>query len=443
MATGNRSVPGAPVTAEHTAAGRPVTDEQANWAGWPAQGFSVGPAAAEQVPSARSSSVPGAASASQASDGDLPQGQVPRRLWRGSGGRWMVWVLRAVLWAVLLLIGYRGVAAIVTGTPVGETPTAARGDGFPVSLAKAYALEFGQAYLNFNPATAQRRASTLAGFLLPGTSPQDGLTGAGTLTLQSEQVAGVRVVNAHRAVVMLLARVNGNLLELAVPVYASDGGLVVSGQPGLFPPPIQAIPPQRASGPADLAARRSLGALLPAFFRAYASGNALELGKFAAHGAAITGLGGVVEFGGIRRLFVPAVAGPVRRITVTVMWRTGGAPPPAAATHAASPPASHSARPSVSAPARSSASPAARSSASPAAPSSVGPSARSFIGPSASPAASRAARPEASPAASGPAGPLARPVEIDMTYALTVVRDGGTWLVRWIGPAIEQPWASP
>ena len=29
--------------------------------------------------------------------------------WRGAGGRWMVWVFRVVIWAVLLIIGFRGV----------------------------------------------------------------------------------------------------------------------------------------------------------------------------------------------------------------------------------------------------------------------------------------------------------------------------------------------
>src|SRR5260370_11128641 len=35
--------------------------------------------------------------------------------WRGSGGRWLVWAFRAVIWAVLLIIGFRGVEAIATG----------------------------------------------------------------------------------------------------------------------------------------------------------------------------------------------------------------------------------------------------------------------------------------------------------------------------------------
>jgi len=56
-------------------------------------------------------------------------------------------VFRVVLWAVLLLIGYRGVAAIVMGDPgpgsTSAAPPAAsnqHGDKFPVALAEAYAL---------------------------------------------------------------------------------------------------------------------------------------------------------------------------------------------------------------------------------------------------------------------------------------------------------------
>ncbi|MHB1434391.1 MAG: hypothetical protein ACYCVZ_20025, partial [Streptosporangiaceae bacterium] len=67
MATGNQVLPGAPATAE-----RAVTAE-------PAQ----------------------------------------QRLRRGAGGRWLVWALRGVAWLVVLLIGYRGVLAIIAG-PAGH-----------------------------------------------------------------------------------------------------------------------------------------------------------------------------------------------------------------------------------------------------------------------------------------------------------------------------------
>jgi hypothetical protein len=314
-----------------------------------------------------------------------------------------VWAFRAVLWAVLLLIGYRGIAAIVTGTPViggaAASPSAARGQVFPVALAKAYAFEFGQAYLNFNQATAAHRAATLAGFLPPGTAPQFGWNSAGAQTLQSEQVAGVRVLSPHRAVVTLLARVDGHLFELGVPIYAGGGGLVVSGQPSLLPPPLQVVPPHLAGGQADLAAKQSLAKMLPGFFRAYASGNALQLSRFAVNRVPLTGLGGVVTFGGVRRLSVVAVAGRARRIIVTVTWLAS------------------SVRPS---------SPASAS---------TSPSAGSSVSPSAGPSVSSSAR----PSASSPA----RPPAVDMTYAMTVVRHGATWLVKWLGPAVAQPWPAP
>jgi Conjugative transposon protein TcpC len=154
--------------------------------------------------------------------------------WRGAGGRWLIWVFRIVVWAVLLLIGYRGVTAIMTGetnNSPAPAPAASPGSGFPTTLAGAYALQFGQVYLNADPATASQRASQLATFLPAGSDPQLGWNGSGSLQLQSEQVASVAVSDAHHAVVTLLARVNGQLMELGVPVYYSGGALAVSGEP--------------------------------------------------------------------------------------------------------------------------------------------------------------------------------------------------------------------
>jgi hypothetical protein len=359
MATGNRVVPEAPVTAEHTGAGRPAAAEQANWA---AQGFAAGPGTPAPAPSAGYLPVPGGSRA----------GRVPPRPWRGAGGRWLVWVFRAVLWASLLLIGYRGVAAIVTGYPgaLGFAPsTSGRGQAFPSALAKAYALEFGQAYLNFSPARAEQRATSLAAFVPPGADPELGWNGVGTQTLQSEQVAGVRVLSPHRAVVTLLARVNGRLVEIGVPIFAAGGALVVSGHPALLAPPSQVVPPASASAPQDLAAKQALLVMLRAFFRAYASGDALQIGRFTVAGDPVIGLGGVVTFGGISHLGVPTAAGQARQVTVAVVWRVASTPPAAAKA-----PAVHAA--------------------------------------------------------------------ITMTYALTVVRHGGTWRVRSIGPAATQPWPS-
>jgi hypothetical protein len=354
MATGNQVLPGAPVTGEHMAAGRPETAEHATGLGQPLAA------------------------------GQLDAGQAPpstRRLWSGAGGRWLVWAARVVLWAVVLLIGYRGVVAIVMGYPgLGGTapPEAGYGNevrGFPSALAQAYALEFGRAYLNFNPANAVQRARSLSAFLPPGTDPGLGWNGAASSTLQSEQVADVHVQSSHRAVITLLARVNGNLVELGVPIYARHGALAVSGYPALLPAPGQVVPPALASVRQDRAAMRSLSRLLPGFFRAFASGDSLRLGKFTAGNGSITGLAGAVQFGSISRLSVPAGTGTTRQVTVTVRWRLGSALPAASQagqTHLAT---SH--------------------------------------------------------------------IELTMSYAMTVVRHRASWLVRSIGAAATQHWASP
>jgi hypothetical protein len=248
--------------------------------------------------------------------------------WRGAGGRWLVWTFRVVVWAVLLIIGYRGVMAIV----LNETPpshnrpshVAHPAPGFPVQLASAYALQFGQVYLNASPRTATQRANELAAFLPAGVpDPQLGWNGGGSLVLQSEQVAGVRVQGAQHAVVTLLARVNGKLMELGVPVYAAAGGLGISGEPAFLPPPKAAAEPAAPTVTSDSATESELMRQLPAFFAAYGSGDQATLGRFLAPGTSVTGLGGSVTFGSVTGVTAP-VGGPVRHIVATVVWEIPG-----------------------------------------------------------------------------------------------------------------------
>ncbi len=266
----------------------------------------------------------------------LPPTQFPAapargRHWQGAGGRWLVWVGRVVAWAVLLLIGYRGVLAIVTGQDTSAKPaatarTSGSGTTFPVSLAQAYALQFGAAYLNFSPADATQRARELARFLPAGASPQFGWDGAGTQHLQSEQVAGTSVTGAHSAVVTLLATIDsGRLIELAVPVYASHGGMSVPGEPALLPAPPLAAPAAASQVSSDPSAEAALQAQLPTFFSAYASGDRTTLARFSTPGAHIEGLGDAVTFGGIDSVFAPQ-GGARRTITVSVTWQLASVP---------------------------------------------------------------------------------------------------------------------
>lgn len=254
----------------------------------------------------------------------VPAAKAP---WSGGGGRWMVWPTRVILWAAILVIGYRGVTAIVLNETPAKTnstsPPAASSPAFPVTFGEAYALEFGQAYLNFNPATATARASQLANFIPANAhslEPQFGWNGGGVMQLQSEQVAGIDVRSARTAVVTLLAVVNGRTMELGVPLYASGGGIVVSGLPAMLSAPPPASPPgTRGTANPDPAAQRALSSQLRAFFQAYASGDQATLNRYLAPGVSLTGLGGAVSFGSIANITVPR-GGATRDITVTVNW---------------------------------------------------------------------------------------------------------------------------
>jgi hypothetical protein len=246
-------------------------------------------------------------------------------LWSGSGGRWLLWPIQIELWAAILIIGYRGISAIMlietpSSASSGNGAAAAPSPSFPVTLASAYALQFGQAYLNLSPNKMTQRVRELA--TIPANvralQPQFGWNGAGIMQLESEQVAGVDARSAHTVVVTILATVNGSLLDIGVPLYASGRGIAVSGEPAWLPTPPAVSPPHPAAA-TDPAAQNALASQLPTFFRAYAGGDQATLNCFLAPGASVSGLAGAVSFVSIAHITVPP-GGATRDITVTVNW---------------------------------------------------------------------------------------------------------------------------
>lgn len=282
--------------------------------------------------------VHGGTSPAGAPDGTAAVGGGSQRSWRGGGGRWWLWVGRALVWAVLLVVAINGVRAIF----LRETQTSATASGraqqptgssrFPVTLAEAFAMQFGQVYLNFDQVRAAQRARQLAAFIPVGAAQQFGWNGVGSMRLQSEQVAGIQVRDSRNALVQLLVMVNGKLMEFSVPVYAAQGGMVVSGEPALLPPPNRVgLPAAKPTGNPDLATQNAFESFLPAFFKAYASSDAATLDRFITKGFSITGLGGAVAYSSnsIQSLFVPQ-GGAKRDVTVTVRWEVpnlGGSAP--------------------------------------------------------------------------------------------------------------------
>ncbi|GAA4224666.1 hypothetical protein GCM10022254_04640 [Actinomadura meridiana] len=275
---------------------------------------------------------PGRALASSADPWDRPAGAADGQRrggrWGGSGGRWWVWVGRAVLWAVILVILVNGVRAPFerftsdddqTDPVTGPRP--ARGASFPSSAAGAFALQFANVYLNYDQKTAPAREAQLQTFLPDGADPQFGWNGAGQMRLQSVQVAGVEARDASNATVMLLARTADRWLRLAVPVYADqNGSLVVSARPALLPPPTKAKLPQGGVQERDTALENELKPFLGTFFPQYATGNQAALSRFSS-GPAIAGLANTVTFVQVKEVVAPKGSPGERSVTATVVWQ--------------------------------------------------------------------------------------------------------------------------
>jgi hypothetical protein len=270
--------------------------------------------------------------------------------WSGGGGRWTVWPMRIILWAALIVVAYRGIMAIALNEkPASSTSAAATANGpaaqFPAALAEAFATQFGHVYLNYDPANAQARQQQLAYFLAPSLlqSGQSGTTfgmsGNAATQVSSESVVGIDVRSASTAVVSLLATVNDRQMEFGVPIYAQDGGIVVSGLPSLQPIPQLVTLPTPPSVQQDTAVASQLKSQLPGFFKAYASASdtsQMPLSRFLAPGASVGGISNEgVQFKDIvdGSLNVPQQGGTTRNITVTVDWQLTGQDSSFAATY--------------------------------------------------------------------------------------------------------------
>jgi hypothetical protein len=253
--------------------------------------------------------------------------------WGGSGGRWWVYAGRAVLWAVIIVILVNGIRAPFERFTASENQTSggggggtvqSRGPGFPSSAAGAFALQFAGVYLNYDQRSAAVREAQLRPFIPDDADAQFGWNGVGQLRVESVQVAGVDARDANNGVVTVLARAQDRWLSLAVPVYTSNGAMVVPSRPALLPPPGKATPPQRQLADRDGALETELTPILDTFFKAYARSDRATLSRFAERGAAIAGLADSVSFVELREVIAPRGEAGRRSVTATVAWQVPG-----------------------------------------------------------------------------------------------------------------------
>jgi Conjugative transposon protein TcpC len=245
-------------------------------------------------------------------------GRGDRGGWGGAGGRWWVYVGRVILWAFLIVVLVNGIRApfqrFTTQTSTPTTPTSGK-PAFPQEQGSAYALSFADVYLNYDPATAADRQKQLAQFIAPGVDPQLGWDSTGKSVLRSAYVAGVAAQDVNRAIVTLLVQANGRLFQLAVPVYAKDGALAISGRPATLPPPPRAALPV-ANQDRDSALETELQEPLTGFFKAYATGDTQRYSD-----PPVAGLGNAFAFSALKEIVAPPGAATSRTVNATVIWQ--------------------------------------------------------------------------------------------------------------------------
>lgn len=254
-----------------------------------------------------------------------------RPSWGGSGGRWWLWVGRAVLWAFIIVVVVNGIRAPLerftssspSSTSSGNSTSAAQSQ-FPSSAASAYALEFAQVYLNFDQRDQAGRAARLA-YFLPPNSAEEGWDGFGSLSVTSLQVAGVEAKDANNGIVTVLVQTGGNWMQLAVPVYAKDGAMVIPNAPALLAPPPQATAPQRSTA-SDSALVTEVTQPLTSFFTAYGAGDKTSLSRYTLPGSNVSdsGLGNAVSFIQLGSITAPPGPADQRVVTATVTWQISG-----------------------------------------------------------------------------------------------------------------------
>lgn len=251
-------------------------------------------------------------------------GRRDRGGWGGSGGRWLIYVGRVILWAFLIVVLVNGIRAPFERFTAEPTGPSSAGDSakprFPQAAASSYALSFTDVYLNYDssPTALDARQRELSQYLSSNVDAQLGWDGTGKSVLRSAQVTSVRAEDVNHGIVTVLADANGKLFQLAVPVYAKDGALAISGRPAMLPPPPHAQVPAPTED-RDSALETELQEPLNGFFKAYAASDVAALQRYSDPPA--SGLGNAVGFGQLKEIIAPPGAAGSRTVSATVVWR--------------------------------------------------------------------------------------------------------------------------
>jgi hypothetical protein len=245
-----------------------------------------------------------------------------------AGGRWMQFAVKALIVVVLAVIALNGVYRLA-GKALYDPPTAPPGSNFPTQQASAYAARFAWAYLSWDQAKPQERASALQPFFPGNNNLQLGWDGKGVQQVLGQPIpAGVNATDDQHAVVQLAVFLSpGGWMCMQVGVYSPNRGqalAITSYTAYVACPPTAAVTVPEVTDE-DNAVETQMSPVLDSFFRAYGASSA-DLQLTLATGSTITGLGGSVKLNSVDRVIVPVLAAggdANRRVaTVNVSWST-------------------------------------------------------------------------------------------------------------------------
>ncbi|GII77732.1 hypothetical protein Sru01_27140 [Sphaerisporangium rufum] len=241
-----------------------------------------------------------------------------------------MWIGRAVLWALIVVIVVNGVRAPIERFTQGDQPTGApvapTSSGFPEAEAAAFANQFALVYLNFDGTKPDQRIQRLKPFVAEGVE-QLGWNGLGRMGAGAAQFSGIEVLDKQNAVVTVVVQSEAQRWKLSVPLYYADGRFVVNGRPALLPAGGAAAPPQQPEPDRDESTEAELRPQLEGFFKAYAAGDDTQLQRFVAQGVTLDGFGGKVTLDDLASVVAPP-GGTTREVMAKVVWSLAGSGSP-------------------------------------------------------------------------------------------------------------------
>lgn len=207
---------------------------------------------------------------------------------------------RVALWALVALLLFRGLGAVLSPPSQQPSPASAGAHGPLDAGSSAFAVRFARAYF------ADPSARSLAAYFAGGTTSMRRTAPASAAQeVAQAEVARTRRLGRGRAMVTVACELlGGRVLYLAVPIARDDAGEVAAlGAPSLVAAPEVAEVDAERSQPLSGADAGAIGELVGKFLAAYvSSANPADLSYLLAPGIAVRPLGGGFALRGAPRV---------------------------------------------------------------------------------------------------------------------------------------------